>query len=158
MRLPPIKDTLWWLVPTVLPPKNILLCPYLLFMGHLGERRVYDTIYPEFCRMDMANNDAVTVRDCLSCAGSRQTNNKLRKLPFLLLFRPLQFMVMDVPGPMQKNMFGSLFIVGTTDRYLKLTKIIPTAWTITTVIASNLVYQWISNIHIATTVITDNGR
>lgn len=93
--------------------------------GKIGFRKLYDTMSREYCWTFMSEEEITTVRDCTRCAKTRGTSIEHQKhLKLVSPVGPLEFVAMDLLGPLpttkrdQKNM---LFI---KDMYNKITRVV----------------------------------
>jgi Integrase zinc binding domain len=80
-------------------------------------RRFYWSMYKEV---------EETVRHCTVCAKNRVTERK--RTSFLNLFPesgPLEFVAMDILGPLPKMEHGNRFLLVISDRFSKLTRTVP---------------------------------
>ena len=126
--------------------------------GHPGARRMYDTMRCEFYWPHMANDVYETVQRCESCAATRGTQyTKQKHLRLFPANGPLEFVAMDILGPLPKTKQGNQFVVVLTDRYSKLTRAIPTGKTTATTVATIFVDHWVIPYGIPNYVLTDNG-
>lgn len=104
---------------------------YLLHYTRLGSNPskycMYDTVRYELYWSHMVN-DAYT-----NLKGSGPSDRNQTWLTYMKLLKlisaswPLEFVAMDVLGPLQKTKNGNPFVVVITEHYLKLTQTIPTA-------------------------------
>ena len=113
-------------LPKVLRPRELRLCHYSLLAGHPGLNRMYYHIRPIYYWPHLAADVTATVRNCVPCARSRV---KLRKhTNHLKLFpaeEPLQAISMDILGPLPRTERGKSFLLVITDRFSKLTALVP---------------------------------
>jgi Integrase zinc binding domain len=88
-----------------------------------------------FCK-DMYKDVEETVRQCTMCAKNRVTERKRAIL--LKLFPadgPLEFVSMDILGPLPKTEYGNRSLLVISDRFSKLTRTVPLR-TITALVVS----------------------
>jgi hypothetical protein len=74
----------------------------------------------------MATDVAKTVNNCAVCAKNRIHERK--RASFLKLFpatEPLEFVSLDILGPLPKTEHGNIFLLVITDRFSKLTRTVP---------------------------------
>ena len=107
----------------------------------------------------MAADTAATVRNCAPCARNRV---KLRKhTNHLKLFpaeEPLQAISMDIIGPLPRTERGKRFLLVITDRFSKLTAVVPLRTTNAYSVAIVFFEAWIFQYRPPESVLTDNGK
>ena len=89
----------------------------------------------------MASDVAETVRNCTTCAKNRVKERK--RTSFLKLFPangPLEYVSMDILGPLPKTDLGNRFLLVITDRFWKLTRTVPIR-TITALVVAKAFYE-----------------
>lgn len=69
---------------------------------------------------------------------------------------PLDFVAIDILGPLLNKEMGNRYIDIVTNRYSKLIKAITSANTAATRTANIFMQQWVSNFGIPSAVLTDN--
>lgn len=155
VRVFPIDNASQRLVIDILKPRNFRLRDYLLLAGLKAESRVIDKMYSVLCWPHMAYDVDTAVKDRLSCA--RHSHNKykqcrIRRLPSS---GPIEYLAMNVLGPLLKTKSGNQFIEMLTDHYSYLTMVTRIAGTRAMTVPAILVDDWISNFGELTTVQTD---
>lgn len=93
-------------IPTPLRDRILNLSHYPLLAVNPGARLMYDTIRIEYYWTHM-NDVYATMKDCLRCASTIGTTYKNQNRA--RLFPPsglLEFVAMDVLGPLKKNTIG----------------------------------------------------
>ena len=107
----------------------------------------------------MAADTYRTVQTCNACARNRV---KLRKRTHpLRLFpaqRPLESLSIDILGPLTKTKKGHRFLLVITDRFTKLTQVIPLRRIDAYTVAVAFVEAWIFKYGPPKTLISDNGK
>ena len=125
-RHPVLPDLVQIMLPKVLRPTVLRLCHYSLLAGHPGLNRMYYHIRRIYYWPHMAAEVAATVRYCAPCARNRV---KLRKHKNHLKLFPteelLQAISMDILGPLPRTGRGKRFLLFITDRFSKLTAVVP---------------------------------
>lgn len=74
----------------------------------------------------MAHDMYIYVERCPDCRRRRRYPTYQRLIRLILLDAPLEFMFMDIPGPLPRIKSGNRLVVIIIDRYDKLTWAIPT--------------------------------
>lgn len=105
----------------------------------------------------MANNVNKTFTKCTSCARIGSQCHLQRPLQLFPASGPLDFVAMDILGPLPKNSQCIQYVLILTYQYSRLTQAISTSKTITTHIASLFFDHWIVSFGIPTFLPTDNG-
>ena len=125
-RHPTIHGLEQIVLPETLRPRILDLAHYSKFAGHPGQTRMYRHLRTTYYWPQMAADVYKTVRTCNACAKNRV---KLRKQTHpLRLFpaqSPLEALSIDILDPLTKTKKGYRFLLVVTDRYTKLTQVIP---------------------------------
>lgn len=111
--------------PAVLRPRVLLLCHYSLMEGHPGRRMLYGSMRGEFFWLYMANDVYVTVHDFQSCTRNSCTGKSQLKLRLLSPTGSLEFVAINILGPLTKTKTGNQFFAIMKVRFWKLTKANP---------------------------------
>lgn len=139
--------------------RQVLKCfHYSLLAGHPGARRMYDSIRREFYWPHMANDVYQVVKESNSCARMRGTRHAHQK--HLRLFPangPLEFVAMDLLGPLPKTTKGNQNVLVITARYSKLTRAVPLTKTTANHVATAFLENWVISYEIPNYLLTDNG-
>ncbi|CDF32918.1 unnamed protein product [Chondrus crispus] len=145
-------------VPTRLRPRVLYLAHHPRLAGHPGATRMYYTLRREYYWPHMASDAFSTVRNCTSCAATRGTLVKNQKdLKLFPAAGPLQFVAMDLLGPLPKTAHGNQHVLVITDRFSKLTRSIPLRTTTASVVANAFLDNWVYVYGAPRYVLTDNG-
>ena len=120
---------------------------------------MYHHVRSAYYCTQMAADIYRTVRTCNACAKNRV---KLRKRTHpLRLFpaqRPLESFSIDILGPLTKTKKGNRFLFVITDRFTKLTQVIPLRRIDGYTVAVAFVEAWIMKYGPPKTLISDNGK
>lgn len=81
----------------------------------------------------MANDVYATAGDCRFCAQNRAHDK--RQLELLFLEQPLEYIDMNIVGPLLERKQGSQFVIVMKDRYTKPAKMVLTTNTNATIVA-----------------------
>ena len=158
-RHPTINDINQILLPETLRPRVLDLAHYTKLAGHPGQTRMYHRVRSTYNRPQMAADIYRTVRTCNECAKNRV---KLRKCTHSLrLFpaqRPLESLSIDILGPLTKTKKGYRFLLVITDRFTKLTQVIPLRRIDAYTVAVAFVEAWIFKYRPPKTLISNNGK
>ena len=125
-RNPTITDIDQIVLPETLRPRVLDLAHYSKLSGHPGPTRMYHHVRSTYYWPQMDADIYRTFRTCNACTKNRE---KLRTRTHpLLLFpvqRPLESLSIDILGPLTKTKKGHRFLLVITDRFTKLTQVIP---------------------------------
>ena len=158
VRKSPLDGTLQRVVPTRLRPRVLYLAHHPRLAGHPGATRMYYTLRREYYWPHMASDAFSTVRNCTSCAATRGTLVKNQKdLKLFPAAGPLEFVAMDLLGPLPKTAHGNQHVLVITDRFSKLTRSIPLRTTTASVVANAFLDNWVYVYGAPRYVLTDNG-
>lgn len=140
-----VHDNVVQIVLPKLPrPRVPRFCHYSLPARHPGLNRMYYHIRRTYFWPYLVADVAATVRNCAPCA---RKSVKLRKhTNYLKLFPPeerLQAISMDILGPLPKMERNKRFLLVITDRFSKLTELVPLHMTKAYSVASALCEAWI---------------
>lgn len=106
----------------------------------------------------MAADVTETVRSCTTCAKNRIKERT--RTSFLKLFpasAPLEYVAIDILGPLPKTSHGNRFLLVMTDRFSKLTRTVPLRTTTALVCARAFCDHWVYSYGAPRHVLTDNG-
>ena len=119
---------------------------------------MYQSLRRTFYWPSMAMDTYNTVRNCVACAKERIS---LRKhASFLKLFpaaKPLEFVSIDILGPLPRTTTGFRYLLVITDRYSKLTRTIPLRDVKSVTIAKAFCENWVFQYGPPTYLLSDNG-
>lgn len=107
-------------VQAILRPWELYIshCPALA--GHAGERLLYDSLESEFYWLYMANDAYATGADCQSCAAKETRDHHRKELRLFPAARPLQFVEMDILGPVPEEKSSNQHVIVLTGQRTKL--------------------------------------
>ena len=157
-RLSPWDDREQIFVPPPLRAKVLALAHYPAVAGHPGSTRMYQTLRREFYWPNMASDTHECVRNCTRCAKERISLRSHSQ--FLKLFpaaRPLEFVALDILGPVTKNGQGNRFLLVISDRCSKLTKSVPLTSISAYRVASAFCEHWVFVYGPPSYLLSDNG-
>lgn len=125
--------------------------------GHPREKDIYESMRRLFYWPYMANDGYIHVEKCVECRRHRRHPIYWKLLWDFLPKRHLEFVAIDILGPLSKTKLGNTPFVVITDRQSKLTGAIPTGKTTAAHIASILSAIWIMPYGMHNHILTDNG-
>ena len=158
-RHPAQRDLVQIVLPKVLRPRVLRLCHYSLLAGHPGLNRMYYHIRRIYYWPNMAADIAATVRNCAPCARNRvkfrKHTNHLKLFP---AEEPLHAISMDILGPLPRTERGKRILLVITDRFSKLTAVVPLRTTNAYSVAIAFCEAWIFKYGPPESVLTDKGK
>ena len=132
-------------VPNALIPRVLRIAHNSIMAGHPGAQRLYKTLRKSFYWPRMIMDCYEHVRSCVSC--SKKQLRTRTKTTFLKLFppsRPLEFVGIDLLGPLPKTRRGNLYLLVITDRFSKWTRAIAMSETTAPDVAIRFFADWCS--------------
>lgn len=94
-------------VPVTLHAYLLYLSHYPTLARHHREQRMYDTMRRHFFWSHMANDVHRTEEDWSSCAQNVSQVKHIRKLPLFPAVGPVEFVAIDVLGPLLETLLGN---------------------------------------------------
>ena len=157
-RKAPVDGSLQVVIPQSLRARVLYLSHYPRLQGHPGSTRMYETMRRDYYWPHMASDIHQTVTDCRSCAQVRGTVRRhQKKLTLFPAAGPLEFVAMDLFGPLPKTAHGNRHILVITDRYTKMCRAIPLRTAQAPQVAQAFLDSWVYPYGMPDTVLTDNG-
>ena len=145
-------------VPHELRARVLRAAHYHKLSAHPGGRKLYQKLRMHFYWPSMAVDAYGVVRNCVTCARNRI---KLRKYASALkLFparAPLEQVAIDLLGELIQTPRGNRFLLVITDRYTKLTKVVPLKRITSETVSQAFVQHWVLNYGSPSYVLSDNG-
>ena len=146
------------ILPKPLRQRALLLAHYPVLAGHPGGSRMYQTLRRTFYWPSMAMDVYNNVRHCTSCAKERIS---LRKhASYLSLFpaqNPLEFVAIDILGPLPRTSNGNRYHLVITDRFSKIGQTIPLRKTTAETVARAFCEHWVFIYGPPAKLLYDNG-
>ena len=145
-------------VPASLRSKVLNLCHYHRLVGNAGGTLMYQTMRQTSYWPSMSMDLYACVRACPPCARERMSVRKhsyfLKPFPRT---RPLQFVAIDILGPLARTRQGNQFLLVISDRFSKLKKTVPlkciSAYTIALAFCDQCVFVYGAPVYL----LSDNG-
>ena len=159
VRVSPLDGAHQVLVPEKLQPRCLALFHLPRVSGHAGSTKMYDQMRRVVYWTRMAADVSDYVSKCPSCAKkSLRGGRKTTKLSLFPPSSPMEFVAMDILGPLTTTDRGNRFLLVITDRYSKLTRAFPLSTTTADVVAQVFFDGWVaSGYGIPSILLTDNG-
>lgn len=146
-------------LPKTLRERALYLAHYSALIGHPGRTRLYYNLRRQVYWPSMTMDVYSTVRNCIPCARERIILG--RHSSFLRLFpetAPLEFVGIDILGPLRKTGSGHEYILVITDRFAKMAVIVPLKTVTVYTVAKAFCERWLFVYGPPRNVISDNGK
>jgi hypothetical protein len=157
-RRSPRDGALQIIVPKSLQQRLLHLEHFTRTAGHPGMTRNFRSLRKRFFWKIMSAEVSETVSQCDACARNRI--NERNKTSYLKVFPAsflLEYVFIELLGPLPKTAHGNSFLLVMTDRFSKLTRTVP-LWTTTAfVVAKALCEHWVFCYGPPRHVLSDNG-
>ena len=146
-------------LPDTLRPRVLQLAHHAKLAGHPGQTRMYYHVRRTYYWPHMAADIFETVRNCTTCAKNRFKLRK-RKNPLKLFpaTKPLASLCIGILGPLTKSKKRNVFLLVITDRFTKLTRVVPLRKITPYNVAVAFVENWVFAYGPPEAVISDNGK
>jgi transposase InsO family protein len=134
------------------------LAHYPTISGHPGAKKMFKTFRKEFYWPTMVADVYDHVKLCHECTKENSTLRKRSKE--ITLFpseQPLDFVAIDILGPLTKTIKGHQYILVIADRFSKLVRTIPLTTITTFTVASALYHHWVFVYGAPRLLLSDNG-
>ena len=145
-------------LPSSLRHRLLRLAHHTPIAGHPGQTRLHRRLRRSYYWPHMAADISATVRKCTPCAKNRL--RRLRKASEMKLFpatAPLDLVAIDFLGPIPKSSRGFIFMLVISDRFTKLTQVVPLKLISAYDVAVTFVENWVSKYGAPATLLSDNG-
>ena len=157
-RRSPLDQSLQMIVPESLKERLLDVAHSAPTSAHPGRSKMYQTLRRHFYWPSMTVDIHQWVDRCDACARNRIKGQKnVYKMKLFPPSKPLEYVAMDILGPLPRAKAGKRFILVITDRFTKLTKT-EALRTITALsVAKAFCRTWVYNFGTPKIVLTDNG-
>ena len=158
-RISPLDGAIQIAIPTTLQDRCMGLFHLPRIAGHPGSTKMYSQMRRGFYWPRMAADIYHYVSKCPSCAKKLlRTKRKTTRMQLFPPNAPMEFIAMDILGPLTTTEKGNRFLLVITDRFSKLTRAYPLSTTTATVVAQTFFDGWVaSGYGIPHFLLTDNG-
>jgi Integrase zinc binding domain len=157
VRIAPLDGSRQIVVPWSLRPCLLWLEHFPVVAAHPGVSKMYAAMRRRFYWRNMHKEVEETVRHYTVCAKNRVKERK--RTSFLKLFPasgPLEFVAMDILGPLPKPEHGNRFLLVISDRFSKLTRTVPMRTITTLCVAKAFCDAWVLSYGPPRYLLTDN--
>ena len=158
VRRSQLDKSLQIVVPATLRKRLLEIAHYAPTSGHPGRSKMYQTMRRAFYWPAMSVDIHHLVEECEPCARNRiKGQGNVYPMKLFPATKPLEFVAMDILGPLPRTKHGMRFILVVTDRFTKLTKT-EALRTITALsVAKAFCKTWVFNYGTPKVLLTDNG-
>ena len=158
VRVSPLDGAVQKVLPECLRARALYLAHYPLLAGHARGAKMYDTMRVHYYWPYMATDIFQTARDCRECAQARGTRYKNQKLmKTFKATQPLDFVALDLLGPLIKTKTGCTDILVITDRFSKMARVVPLKSTKAPYVADAFIEHWVIPYGLPRKLLSDNG-
>jgi len=146
-------------IPRSLVPRVLTLSHYPKGAAHPGETKLYRTLRRYFYWQTLAVDAIMAVKNCVSCARNRvKLRRHAKKLQLFPANGPLEYVSIDILGPLLRTRRGNRFLLVISDRYSKLTRAIPLSRITAQSVARAFAEQWAFVYGPPAILLSDNGK
>jgi Integrase zinc binding domain len=157
VRNAPLDGSKKIVVPFSLRHRLIRLEEFPVVAGHQGVSNMYASMRRKFFWKEMYKDDEETVRLCTVWAKNRVTERKRTSfLKFLPADGPLEFVSMDILGPLPKTEHRNRSLLVISDRFSNLTRTVPLRTIFALVVAKAFGDAWVFSYGPPRYLLTDN--
>jgi transposase InsO family protein len=145
-------------VPDSIRQRIMHLAHYPKISGHPGAKKMFNTLGQDFYWPTMVADVYEYVKLCHECTKENSTLRKRTKE--ITLFpseQPLDFIAIDILGPLTKTSKGYQYLLVIADRFSKLTRTIPLKTITTFEVASAFCHHWVFVYGAPRLLLSDNG-
>jgi Integrase zinc binding domain len=143
VRKAPLDGCEQILVPRLLRPRFLYLQHHPKSIGNPGVTKMFKTMRQRYLWRKMYNDVEETVRQCTPCAKNRVQERK--RVSMMKLFpanEPIEFVPINILGPLPKTVHGNRFLLVISDRFSKLTRTTPMRTTTALAVAKAFCPHW----------------
>lgn len=131
------------MVPTSLRTRILNIAQYCSLPGDPGDCWLYDSLRQGIYCLNMVINVHKVVNNCTKCSRMGTKPNHQIKSELLPAAGLLDFVAIDILGPLSKAKARNQFVVVMIDKCTRLTKVIPATETTPRQVANNFFNDWI---------------
>ena len=158
LRKSSLDGALQKVVPLSLRSRVLYLSHYPRFSGHPGDIKNFLTLWTDHYWPLMANDVFSVSRDCRSCAAARGTRYRVQKhMKLFPATGPLDFLAMDLLGPLPRTHQVNEYVLVITDRFTKLCRSVTLRNTKAVTVVTIFLDLWAYAYGAPSYVLTDNS-
>ena len=159
VRISPLDKRIQVVVPKQLQERVLALAHYPKLCGHPRGTALFANLRREFYWPGMSSACHAFVSRCPSCAA-QDLKAKRRRTAYLKLFMPngpLEFVCVDILGPLPTTRAGNKYLLVISDRFSKLTLAVPLPDIRAETVARAFFERWLSVYGVPLVCLSDNG-
>ena len=146
-------------IPRSLVPRVLTLAHQPPGSAHPGETKLYTTLRRHFYWPTLSVDAITTVKNCVSCARNRvRLRRSAKKLHLFPAAGPLEFVSIDILGPLLRTGRGNRFLLVISDRFSKLTRTVPMRNVTEAAVAKAFTTYWAFTYGTPSILLSDNGK
>ena len=158
IRKAPLDGCEQILVPLALRPRVLYLEHYPKSVGHPGVTKMFRSMRQRYFWRNMYREIEDAVRSCEQCARNNvQERSRVNNMQLFTAQEPLEFVAIDILGPLPKTAHGNRFLLVISDRFSKLTRTIPMRTTTALAVAKAFCTHWVFSYGPPRYLLSDNG-
>lgn len=158
IRKAPLDGAEQILVPLALRPRVLYLEHHPKSVGHPGVTKMFRSMRKYYFWRNMYRAIEDTVRGCEHCARNNvQERTRVNHMKLFPANEPLEFVAIDILGPLPKTAHGNRFLLVISDRFSKLTRTVPMRTTTALAVAKAFCDHWIFAYGPPRFLLSDNG-
>jgi transposase InsO family protein len=145
-------------IPEALRERVMYLAHYPATAGHPGGRKMFYTLSQQFYWPTMVADVYQYVKQCHEC--TKENSDLVKRHKALRLFPaagPLDFVAIDLLGPLTRTKAGHQYLLVISDRFSKLVRTIPLRTITTYTVAVAFCHHWVFVYGTPRILLSDNG-
>jgi Integrase zinc binding domain/Integrase core domain/Chromo (CHRromatin Organisation MOdifier) domain len=158
VRKAPLDGSEQIVVPKALRARLLHLEHFPKAVGHPGVTKMFRSMRRRYFWRHLFQDVENTVKQCAQCARNnvqeRQHANYMKLFP---ANEPLEYVAIDLLGPLPKTAHGNRYLLVISDRFSKLTRTVPLRTTTALVVAKAFCTHWVYAYGIPKFLLSDNG-
>lgn len=158
VRQAPLDGSIYELPLISLQPIILYLVYYSTSVGHRGVRRMYDSLRREYYWCIMAADVYITVQSCTDCPRLEMKFRLLRRLDLFPPNGSLEFVAIDILGPLPRTSSSNKFVFIITYMYSKVKRAVPTTNITSTQAANIFLNHWAIPYSIHDTILSNSAQ
>lgn len=158
VRVSPRDGAVQRVVPAELRERLLTLAHYPKVAGHPGRDKLFATIRREYFWPGMSMDCSRLVQQCPSCARKRlKGQRRVSKMNLFPPSNPLEFVALDLLGPLPVTRQVNRFLLVIGDRYIKDAQTVPLKTVMASECAHAFFSHWMAKYGAPLLVLSENG-
>jgi hypothetical protein len=153
-----LDDSLQLCIPKVLRERILQLAHHSATAGHPGGRKMYQTLRLSYYWPLMSRDVAEIPKRCTECIRER-VGSQSHRAPMQLFPAPgpLEFVAIDILGPLPKTRAGMQYVLVIMDRFSKLVRTVPLKTITADTVCNAFIEEWVHIYGAPAILLSDNG-